>query len=162
MRKLDLIDKKIIALLQDNANTPLTKIAKTVNLSTTPCWHRIQKLKAEGVLLKNVTLVNQELVNANVIVFVSIKIGQHNVPWLKTFTKAVISLPQVVEYYRMSGEVDLLLRLVVADIKSYDDIYHQIMSLARVHNNQTGTFDVSSSFALERVKYTTAIPLDYV
>ncbi len=161
MRKLDSIDKAILSLLQENANTPLAEIAQTVNLSSTPCWRRIQKLKAEGVLRKEVALLDQERVNAGVTVFVSIRLGQHNVSWLKAFTKAVTAMPQVVEYYRMSGEVDMLLRVVVADIKAYDAVYQQLMSLARVHNTQPGLFDVSSSFALEQVKYTTAIPLDY-
>jgi Lrp/AsnC family transcriptional regulator len=161
MRKLDKSEKDILRLLQEDSSLPLTTIAKRVNLSPTPCWRRIQKLRAEGILRKEVALVNPEKVNAGVNVFVSIRVGQHNVTWLKEFRNAIQALPQVVEFYRMSGDVDLLLRIVVPDIKSYDAIYQQLMKIARALTTHPGLFDVSSNFALEQVKYTTALPLDY-
>lgn len=161
MRKLDRTEKDILQSLQEDASLPLTALAKKVHLSPTPCWRRLQRLRDEGVLKKQVGLVDAEKINCGVTVFVSIRIGQHNVTWMKEFTRAVVALPQVVEYYRMSGDVDLLLRVAVPDIRGYDAVYQQIMKIARAHNTGPGLFDVSSSFALEQVKYTTALPLDY-
>lgn len=161
MRKLDKSEKDILRMLQDDASLPLATIAKRVHLSLTPCWRRIQKLRDEGVLRKEVGLVDPEKVNVGVNVFVSIRIGEHNVTWLKEFRNAVQALPQVVEFYRMSGDVDLLLRIVVPDIRAYDAIYQQLMNIARTLTTHPGLFDVSSNFALEQVKYTTALPLDY-
>lgn len=162
MRKLDKTEKDILRLLQEDASLPLATIAKRVHLSPTPCWRRIQKLRHEGVLRKEVALVDPEKVNVGVNVFVSIRVGQHNVTWVKEFTNAVQALPQVVEYYRMAGDVDLLMRVVVPDIRAYDTVYQQLMNIARGLTTHPGLFDVSSNFALAQVKYTTALPLDYV
>lgn len=161
MAKLNQTEKAILELLQADCQVPLAEIAAAVNLSPTPCWRRIQKLKKEGILRSSVALLDPEKVNAAVTVFVSIRLGQHNATWLRDFSKSVIKLPQVMEFYRMSGDVDLLLRIVVPDIKGYDQIYQQLMALARKLSTHGGTFDVSSSFALEQVKYTTELPLNY-
>ncbi len=158
---MDRYERDILNLLQEDATTPVAAIAAKVNLSPTPCWRRIQKMKDEGILLKQVALLDAEKIRADVNVFVSIRVGQHNVTWLKDFARAVKALPQVVEFYRMTGDLDLLLRVVVPDIKAYDAVYQKLMAIARDLNTGPGLFDVSSSFALEQLKYTTALPLDY-
>lgn len=161
MRKLDPAEKDILRLLQEDASLPLAAVAKQVHLSPTPCWRRIQKLRDEGILRKDVALLDPEKINVGVNVFASIRISQHDLTWLKEMRKGLQALPQVVEFYRMSGNVDVLLRVVVPDVRAYDAVYQQIMKLARTHSPNPGHFDVNSSFALEQVKYTTALPLDY-
>jgi|SRR5690606_31233507 Lrp/AsnC family transcriptional regulator len=152
---MDHIDKKILTLLQEDATLSIAEIAERVGLSTTPCWRRIQKLEESGVIDKRVTLLDPEKLNVGVTVFVSIRTNQHNIEWLEAFAAAVAKIPEVVEFYRMSGDIDYLLRVVVPDIAGYDAVYKKLIKAADLS-------DVSSSFAMERIKYTTALPLSYV
>src|SRR5690606_23611318 len=117
---MDAIDQKIIALLQDNAETPIQVIADQVNLSTTPCWRRIQKLKETGVIQKQVALCDPAKLNVGVTVFITVRTNQHSQAWLDKFAQHVADIPEVLEFYRMSGEVDYLIRVVVPDIATYD------------------------------------------
>jgi len=151
---MDRIDKKILALLQTDASMPVSVIASKVGLSTTPCWRRIQNLEKSGVINKRVTLLNRDELNIGIDVFVAIKTSQHNAKWLEKFAKAVASFSEVVEFYRMSGEIDYLMRVVVPDIHSFDNFYKRLIQKVDID-------DVSSSFAMERLKYTTELPLDY-
>ncbi len=151
---MDAIDRKILAILQNDADTPLTAIAAVVHLSHTPCWRRIQKLRAAGVIRKQVALCDAKALNVGVTVFVSVRTNQHTQAWLERFAKGVRDIPEVVEFYRMSGDVDYLLRVVVPDIAAYDAVYRKLIRIADL-------FDVSSAFAMEQMKYTTALPLDY-
>mgnify|MGYP001285801471 CR=1 FL=1 len=151
---MDLIDKKILSLLQSDATAPITQIASKVGLSTTPCWRRIQKLEKDGIIRARVALLNAEKLNAGVTVFVSIKTNKHDASWFQTFSRAVNAFPEVVEFYRMSGDVDYLLRVVVSDIAAYDEFYQRLIE-------QVELSDVSSSFSMEELKYTTALPLVY-
>ena len=151
---MDKIDKQILAILQEDASTPVAEIAEKVNLSSTPCWRRIQKLEEDGVVLRRVALLDANKLNVGVTVFVSIKTNQHNASWLERFARGVAELAEVVEFYRMSGDVDYLLRVVVPDIAGYDVFYKKLIKTAEL-------FDVSSSFAMEQIKYTTALPLDH-
>ena len=151
---MDNYDKSILKVLQEDATTPLGKIANKVGLSTTPCWRRIEKLKREGVIRKQVTLIDARKVNLATTVFVAIKTSQHNTAWLERFSKGVKDIPEVVEVYRMSGDVDYLLKVVVPDIVGYDSVYKKLIKIAELH-------DVSSSFAMEQLKVTTVLPLDY-
>lgn len=152
---MDRLDRKILTLMQDDASLGVADIAKKVGLSTTPCWRRIQKLEEDGVIYGRVALLNPERVNASVNVFVSIRACVHNIEWLKHFSEVVQDFPEVVEFYRMSGDVDYLLRVVVPDIASYDRFYKKLISRIELH-------DVSSTFAMEQIKYTTRLPLDYM
>ncbi len=152
---MDRIDKRILTLLQQDATTPVAEIGKKVGLSTTPCWRRIQKLEEDGVITKRVAVLDPKSVNARVTVFVSIKTNSHNAEWLKRFSEVTSQFPEVVELYRMSGDIDYLLRVVVPDIQAYDDFYQQLI-------NKIDITDVSSSFAMEQMKYTTQLPLDYL
>ncbi|UXM94069.1 Lrp/AsnC family transcriptional regulator [Bartonella sp. HY329] len=152
---MDRLDRKILRLLQANATLAVADVAKKVGLSTTPCWRRIQKLEEDGVIQRRVAILDPEQVNTKVTVFVSIRTGSHSHEWLKRFSEVVREFPEVVEFYRMSGDIDYLLRVVVPDISAYDNFYKKLISKIEIR-------DVSSSFAMEQIKYTTELPLDYM
>lgn len=152
---MDEIDREILSCLQKDASMPVADIAKRVGLSPTPCWRRIQKLEASGVIRARVALLDSAKVNAGVTVFVAVRTSQHNLEWLQRFAAVVTEFPDVVEFYRMSGEVDYLMRVVVPDIPAYDRFYKRLIE-------KVSLSDVSSSFAMEQIKYTTALPLDYM
>ncbi len=151
---MDTVDKKILNLLQEDCTLSTAEIADKVGLSSTPCWRRIQNLKQNGVVRKQVSLLDRESINLHIDVFVAIKTSHHNAEWLEAFAKAVSTFPEVVEFYRMSGDIDYLMRVVVPDIKAYDSFYKRLIEKVDIQ-------DVSSSFAMERIKYTTALPVDY-
>lgn len=152
---MDAIDVKILACLQEDATASLTAIAEKVGLSPSPCWRRIERLEASGVIVRRVALLDPHKLGVGVTVFVSIRINRHSLTWSEDFCRTVASIPEVVEFYRMSGSVDYLLRVVVPDIAAYDVVYKKIIGLAELH-------DVSSSFSMEQIKYTTALPLSYI
>ena len=149
---LDDMDLKILTLLQNDATMSVTDVGKEVGLSTTPCWRRIQKLEEAGIIRRRVALLDAAKVNVGVTVIVSIKTDRHAIGWLEKFHAAVIDFPEVVEFYRMSGEVDYLLRVVVPDIAAYDAFYKRLISRIEISK-------VSSAFAMEQIKYTTALPV---
>lgn len=150
--KVDSTDKKILDLLQQDATLSVQDIADKVNLTVSPCWRRIQNLENSGVIERRVALLNREKLNLGIDVFVFIRTRDHNDEWLQTFSDTLSELPEVSEAYRMSGDVDYLLRVVVQDIKAYDLFYKRLVSKVKLS-------DVSSSFAMERMKYTTALPV---
>lgn len=151
---LDRVDRALLKLLQADASMSLNALAEAVKLSPTPCWRRIQRLEESGVIRKRVALLDAPSINLGVTVFVSIKTNQHNSEWLKQFAKVVAGIPEVMEVYRMSGDIDYLLKVVVPDIAGYDAVYKKLI-------RDIELFDVSSGFAMEQMKYTTALPLDY-
>ena len=151
---MDATDRAILACLQEDATMPVAEIARRVGLSSTPCWRRIQKLEEAKVIRARVALLDRQQLKVGVTVFVSVRTNQHSVAWLERFAAAVADLPEVVEFYRMSGEIDYLLRVVVPDIAAYDRFYKKLIAKIELS-------DVSSSFAMEQIKYTTALPLDY-
>lgn len=149
---MDSTDKKILNLLQTDASMTVKQIAEQISLSVTPCWKRIQKLEQQGYIRARVVLLDPKMVNANVTVFVAIKTDQHTGQWIERFNKEVSKLPEVMEIYRMSGEVDYLLRVVVSSIEAYDQFYKKLIGQIELSN-------VTSSFAMEQIKYTTALPI---
>ncbi len=149
---MDRIDIKILEYLQEDANLSSAEIADKVNLSKTPCWRRIQALEKSGIIKKRVALLDREKLNRSVDVFVSIRTNQHNAKWFQAFSKVVKDFPEVVEFYRMSGDVDYLMRVVVVDMKAYDAFYQRLIEKIDIDT-------VSSNFAMEQLKYTTSIPL---
>lgn len=151
---MDEITIKIIDCLQQDAMMPVAEVATRAGLSPSPCWRRIQQLIADGTIQRRVALVDPERVNASVNVFVSIRTNQHSEAWATKFCRAAAQIPEVVEFYRMSGQIDYLLRVVVPNIAAYDDVYKRLIETADL-------YDVTSSFAMETIKYTTALPLDY-
>ena len=152
---MDRIDLRILDLLQHDATLSTSDIAEAVGLSTTPCWRRIQNLEKQGAITRRVALLDRDQLNVGVDAFVAIRTDEHNKRWLDDFAKAVAAFPEVIELYRMSGEVDYLMRVVVPDLAAYDNFYLRLI-------REVNLYDVSSSFAMERIKYTTALPLTYV
>ena len=152
---MDRIDKDILALLQDDADLPLAEIAGRVSLSTTPCWRRIQRLQEQGVIQRRVTLLDAEKLNVGVTVFVLLRTNRHTQEWFEELRTVVDSIPEVVDFYRKSGTIDYLLRVKVPDIAAYDEVYKKLTSAIEI-------FEVSSSFAMEEIKHTTALPLSYI
>lgn len=151
---LDRIDRQILEILQQDCTIPVAEIGRRVGLSTTPCWRRIQKLEDEGVIEKRVALLNPKKIRAGVTVFVTLSTSHHTQDWLQRFAEAISEFPEVAEFYRMSGQVDYLLRVVVPDIESYDVFYKKLIGRIELSN-------VNSSFAMEQIKFTTALPLNY-
>lgn len=150
---MDRIDRKLLILLQDDADRSLNELAEAVHLTPTPCWKRIQKMQREGIIRKKVVLCDPAKLNLGLTAFVAVRTQQHNEQWLRKFAAAVQSIPEIVEAYRMSGDIDYMLRVVVADIQGYDAVYRKLIRAVEL-------FDVSSSFAMERLKYSTALPVD--
>lgn len=129
-------------------------IAEQIGLGTTACWRRIQKLEEAGIIRGRVALLDGKKLNVGVVVFVSIKTTQHNADWLAGFHAAVAGIDEVLEVYRMAGDTDYLLRVVVPDVAAYDAVYKQLIRIP-------GLSDISSSFSMEQIKYSTRLPLRY-
>jgi Lrp/AsnC family transcriptional regulator len=151
---MDAIDRKILACLQEDATLPVTQVAERVGLSNTPCWRRIQNLEKAGVIRKRVALLDARKMNVGVTVFVRLRTSQHDQAWLEAFARSVPLIEEVVEVYRMSGEIDYLLRVVVPDIDGFDAVYKRLIEAVPFA-------DVSSNFAMEEIKNTTAVPVRY-
>jgi Lrp/AsnC family transcriptional regulator, cysteine-sensing transcriptional activator len=149
---MDAIDRKILTVLQEDASLSVAEVGHRVGLSSTPCWKRMQRLEAEGIILRRVALVDQDKVGLGVTVFVSVQTGDHSEAWLRRFAEVVQVLPEVLEFYRMAGDVDYMLRVVVADIHAYDAFYKRLIAAVPLKN-------VTSRFAMEKIKLTTALPI---
>ena len=153
MRQLDRTDRKILAIMQEDSSLAVADIAERVGLSQTPCWRRIQRLRADGVIARTVSLVHPEAVGLGLTVFIMIEALDHSPDWLDRFTAAVSAMPEVMEVHRMAGDIDYLLRVAVADMAAFDAFYRDLIKAVPLKN-------VSSHFAMERVKATTAYPID--
>ena len=151
---MDAIDRKILAVMQEDASLSVAEIGNRVGLSSTPCWKRIQKLEAEGVIQKRVAVVDQTKVGLGITVYVSVETGDHSQDWLDRFAKVVGAMPEVMEFYRMAGDVDYMLRVVAPDIAGYDAFYKRLIATVPLKN-------VTSRFAMEKIKSTTALPIAY-
>ncbi|AXS40112.1 Lrp/AsnC family transcriptional regulator [Breoghania sp. L-A4] len=152
---IDKVDRRILSILQEDSTVPVAEIGRRVGLSTTPCWRRIQKLEEDGVIRRRVAVLDPEKVNAKVTAFVAITTSQHTDDWLKKFADVITEFSEVVEFYRMAGSVDYLLRVVVPDIAAYDNFYKRLIAKIDIS-------DVSTTFAMEQIKYTTQLPLSYI
>lgn len=150
---LDRTDRRILDILQQEATLAVSEIAERVGLSATPCWKRIKRLEREGVIERRVAILNRDKLGLGVTVIVAIRTARHSEDWLQAFADGVSEIPEVVEFYRMSGEIDYLLKVVARDIADYDRIYRKLTKVAELH-------DVSSSFAMQEIKSTTRLPLD--
>lgn len=149
---MDSTDRKILEILQDDASLAVAEVAARVNLSQTPCWRRIQKLEEAGVITKRVALVDPDAIGLGLTVFVEVETGDHSKDWLERFAAAIKQMSDVMEIYRMAGDVDYLLRIVVANMAAYDAFYQRLIETVPLKN-------VTSRFAMERVKFTTAHPV---
>ncbi|QKJ86183.1 Transcriptional regulator [Paramixta manurensis] len=151
---LDKIDRKLLALLQQDCTLSLQALADAVNLTTTPCWKRLKKLEEDGIIRARVALLDNEKLGLSLTAFMLIKTQQHSSLWYQQFVEVVQGMPEVMAFYRMAGEYDYLLRVQVADMKRYDAFYKRLV------NGVAGLIDVTSSFAMEEIKYTTALPVN--
>ena len=149
---LDIIDRRILRELQRDATVAIADLAQRVGLSQTPCWKRIKRLTDAGVITKRVVLLDREKLDLGLVVFVSVRTSRHDQEWLDAFADAAASLPEVVEFYRLSGDTDYLLKVLVKDIAAYDAFYRRLIAAVPLS-------DVSSAFAMEQIKSTTALPV---
>ena len=149
---LDKKDLEILAILQKDAGRSIESIAEQVQLTKNPCWRRVQKMEEMGIIKKRVALLDGEKLGLGVSVFVQVKTNQHNTDWLQRFAQNAATFPEVVGFYRMSGDYDYLLRVVVKDIPAYDDFYKRFIDATELTN-------VTSNFAMEEIKYTTELPI---
>jgi Lrp/AsnC family transcriptional regulator len=155
MDQLDRYDVAILAALQADATLSVAQLSEKIGLSSTPCWKRLRRLEEDGYIEQRVAIVNRRKVGLPVTVFVSVRTSQHDEQWLARFAAAVMALPEVQEFHRMSGDVDYLLKVVTSDIDGYDRFYKKLIKVSQL----TG---VSSAFSMEQIKFTTALPLDLV
>ena len=153
LNDLDPTDLAILRLIQADASLSLGDIAKEVGLTQTPCWKRIRRMEEAGIITGRVTLVNAEKLGLGISVFVAIETGDHSAAWIESFAKTVAEMPEIVECWRLGGDVDYLLRVVVSDMTAYDGFYRKLT--ARVSSLRK----VTSRFAMECVKSTTALPI---
>lgn len=149
---LDATDRRILGLLQQDATISTGEIAARVSLSQTPCWKRIKRLEREGVIERRVAVLNRERLGWGVTVIVTVRTTHHNDEWLQAFSEGVSAMAEVVEFYRMSGDIDYLLKVVARDIADYDRVYRKLTKIAPLHS-------VNSSFAMQEIKSTTTLPL---
>ncbi len=148
MNKLDLA---LLELIQKDASLSTGELAERIGMSKSACWRRLQKLSHDGVIRKQVALLNQEKVNLPLTVYISVRTNEHNDKWAAQFQKVIQAIPGVLEVYRMSGDLDYLIKAVVEDMKGYDRLYKQLI--------KANLSDVSSSFVMETMKQTTELPL---
>ena len=151
---MDSFDRAILALLQSDSSLPLNEIANRVGLSPTPCWNRIRKMEETGVITGRVALLDAAALGLGVTIYVSIETNDHSEAWLARFAETVQAMPEVVDVYRMSGDVDYMMRVVVPGIDAYDSFYRRLIKAVPLKN-------VTSRFAMEKIKATTALPIDH-
>ena len=149
---MDDMDKKILRLLQQDSSISVSDIARQVGLSASPCWKRINRMETEGIIKRQVAILDANKLGYGLTVFVSIKTGEHSADWLTKFAETVQAMPEVLEFHRMAGEVDYLLKVVVPDMKSFDLFYKQLVEL-------TALSEVTSRFSMETIKETMALPV---
>ena len=155
VEKLDRFDRLILAALQEDATISVSELAEKIGLTATPCWRRIQKLEERGIIKKRVALLDPKTLNLGVTVFIAIRTRDHRFDWFESFHKLVSAIPEVVDFYRVAGSTDYLLRATVSDIGGYDDLYKTLIKGADLA-------DVTSMFVIEEIKHTTALPLSHV
>jgi Lrp/AsnC family transcriptional regulator len=148
-------DRKILGILQTDASVPIGRLAETVNLSVSACWRRIKAMEDSGLIARRVVLVDRRQANVPTTVFVGVRASRHSMEWLEAFRKAIADIPEIVEAYRLTGELDYLLRLVVPDVERYDTVYKLLIS-------RLDFTDITSFIGMEEMKFTTAVPTTYL
>ncbi|WP_117233311.1 Lrp/AsnC family transcriptional regulator [Vibrio maerlii] len=152
--ELDNTDKKLLSLLQNDGTLSLNELAESVNLTTTPCWKRLKRLEDNGILEKRVALVNPDKLGLSFTAFVLVRTNDHSHEWYHRFASTVSEFPEVMEFYRMAGEYDYMMKVLVEDMKRFDQFYKKLV------NSVDGISNVTSTFAMESLKYTTALPIE--
>ena len=152
---MDNKDKAILTSIQKNADITVSELADEIGLSKSACWRRLQNLEESGIIGAKVRLLNQQALGLSLTVFTAIRTHEHTSDWFDQFHEVTTQMPNVMEVHRLSGDIDYLIRAVVPDMNSYDSMYRELIG-------KVNLFDVSSSFSMETIKYTTALPLDYL
>ncbi|MGJ8559718.1 MAG: Lrp/AsnC family transcriptional regulator [Litorimonas sp.] len=150
--KLDATDRAILTALQSDASQSLDSIAERLNVSLNTVWRRVRRLESESVIEKRVALINNEKIGLPLTAFVQIRTDNHSEAWATDLAAAVDAIPEIVEFYRLAGEVDYILKMMIASVADYDRVYQQLISRVQINN-------VSASFAMEKLKFTTELPL---
>jgi Lrp/AsnC family transcriptional regulator len=151
---IDQIDRRILELLQRDSTMSVAAIAEKINLTSTPCWRRIQRLEQAGYILRRVAVLDREKLNCGLTAFIVVRTANHSIEWLQNFHSVVAEMPEVLEFHRLSGDIDYLIRVVTPDMKSYDQFYKKLIGKITL-------FDVSSMFSMEEIKSSTELPLHY-
>ena len=151
---MDPTDKRILAVLQEDASLSVAEIAERANLTPTPCWRRIQRLERDGFIRRRVAILDKERLGLGITVFVAVRTNKHSSEWLSQFHRLVSSMPEVIDFVRLAGNIDYLIRVVVPDVQSYDAFYKRLI-------DKMEFYDVSSMFQMEEIKSTTSLPLTY-
>lgn len=149
----DAHDLELLRVLQEDASTPVNELAEKIGLSQNACWRRIKRLEEKGAIEKKVALLNPELLGVDLIAFMSIRTTDHSEQWYENLAEAVQDMPEVLELYRMTGDTDYLLKIQISNLRAYDKLYKKIIQIAK-------SGDISTSIAMEKIKSTTAIPLN--
>lgn len=153
MRTLDSVNLKILETLQRDCTLSLEAVSAQVGISKSPCWTRLRWLKEQGYLRKSVALLDAERLGLGCTVFVAVKTSRHEASWLESFATTVAAMPEVLEFHRLSGQIDYLLKVVVRDSADYDRFYKDLIGRVQLS-------DVSASFSMEQIKCTTELPLE--
>ena len=151
----DSTDRRILNILQNDGQAAVADIAERVGLSVSPCWRRIKRMEESGLIAKRVVLVDRRQANVPMTIFVSVRAPRHSIEWSEVFRQLIAGIPEIVEAFRLAGETDYLLRLVVPSIDVYDQVYKRMISSLEFR-------DIISSISMEEMKFTTAVPLDYL
>ena len=149
---MDDMDRRILRLLQLDSSLSASDVARQVGLSASPCWKRINRMQNEGIIKKTIAVLDADRLGFGLTVFVSIKTGKHSSPWLQEFSDTITAMPEVMEFHRMAGEVDYMLKVVVADMKAFDEFYKQLIDVTALN-------DVTSRFSMETIKDMTPLPI---
>jgi len=149
---MDEMDRQILRILQENCGLSASDVARQIGLSASPCWKRIKRMQDDGVIKRQVAVLDADRLGFGLTVFVSIKTGEHSSRWLKEFSSKITAMPEVMELHRMAGEVDYMLKVVVRDMESFDEFYKRLIGVAALS-------EVTSRFSMEKIKETTALPI---
>ena len=152
MKSIDDVDRKILKILQADATTSLEAIAERLSVSVNTCWRRGRRLEEDGIIQGRVAICDPDQLGVGQVVFVAIRTSDHSSDWLENFAQTVIDIPEVLEFYRMAGDVDYMLKVAVGSVSEYDRVYKSLISKIEVG-------DVSATFAMECIKNTTELPV---
>lgn len=149
---MDKTDHQILRILQVDCSMSVSDVAREVGLSASPCWKRINRLNNEGIIKRRIAVLNREALGFGITAYVSIRTGEHSKKWLETFSSRITEMPEVMEFHRMAGDVDYMLKVMVPDIQAFDAFYKRLISTSAIN-------EVTSRFSMETIKDTTALPI---
>ena len=149
---MDKIDRQILRILQTDSSMSVSDVAKQVGLSASPCWKRINRLTSDGIIKRRIAVLNADILGFGITAYVSIRTGEHSREWLENFSKTVTKMPEVMEFHRMAGDVDYMLKVMVTDMQEFDAFYKRLISTSAIN-------EVTSRFSMETIKDTTALPI---